>query len=94
VLKLSCTADDMKPLAEAAGFDPPVRKWKADERAEMLAELDAAYFLLYGIDRADAEYILSTFQGMKDESTAATFTHAPTQTQAILEAFDRLSAAK
>jgi len=71
VLKLSCTADDMKPLAEAAGFDPPVHKWKADERAEMLAELDAAYFPLYGIDRADAEYILSAFQGMKDESTAA-----------------------
>jgi hypothetical protein len=26
VLKLSCTANDMKPLAEAASFDPPVHK--------------------------------------------------------------------
>ena len=27
VLKLTCTADDMRPLAEAAGLDPPVHKW-------------------------------------------------------------------
>ena len=28
-----------------------------------MAELDAAFFLLYGIDRDDAEYILGTFSG-------------------------------
>jgi len=28
VLKLTCTADDMRPLAEAAGLDPPIHKWK------------------------------------------------------------------
>ena len=61
MLKLTCTADDMRPLAEAAGFDPPVHKWNPGERAELMAELDAAFFLLYGIDRDDAEYILSTF---------------------------------
>ncbi len=32
-----------------------------------MAELDAAYFHLYGIDRDDAEYILSTFKGIHDE---------------------------
>ena len=53
----------MKPLAEAAGMDPPVHKWNEGERAELAAELDAAYFLLYGIDREDVEYILSTFAG-------------------------------
>ncbi len=63
VLKLTCTSDDMRPLAEAVGFDPPVHKWKPDERAKLLAELDAAYFILYGIEREDVEYILSTFSG-------------------------------
>jgi hypothetical protein len=29
-----------------------------------MAELDAAYFILYRLDRADAEYILSTFKGI------------------------------
>jgi hypothetical protein len=57
----------MKPLAEAAGFDPPVHKWKPEERAQLMAELDAAFFILYGIDRDDIEYILSTFQGLRNE---------------------------
>ena len=55
----------MKPLAEAAGFDPPVHKWNDVECAELLAELDAAFFLLYGIDGKEVEYILGTFSGMK-----------------------------
>jgi hypothetical protein len=34
-----------------------------------MADLDAAYFHLYGIDRDDAEYILSTFKGIHEERT-------------------------
>jgi hypothetical protein len=34
-----------------------------------MAELDAAYFLLYGIERNDVEYILSTFAGLRKESS-------------------------
>ena len=75
VLKLTCTADDMVPLAEAAGFEPRIHKWKPQDRAELRAELDAAYFILYGIDRDDAEYILSTFKGTqrRDEAETGTF---------------------
>jgi Eco57I restriction-modification methylase len=62
VLKLTCTANDMKRLAEIAGFDPPIHKWNQGERAQIAAELDAAYFLLYGIGRNDVEYILRTFR--------------------------------
>ena len=69
VLKLSCTADDLRLLGEAAGFDPPVHKWNPRERAELIDELDAAFFHLYGIERDDAAYILSTFShaGKGDE---------------------------
>ncbi|MCG3129554.1 MAG: hypothetical protein FLDDKLPJ_00287 [Phycisphaerae bacterium] len=35
--------------------------WREQERVELRAELDAAYFHLYGIERDDVEYILSTF---------------------------------
>ncbi len=31
-----------------------------------MAQLDAAYFLLYGLPPDDAQYILSTFQGIQD----------------------------
>jgi hypothetical protein len=41
---------------------PHVWKWKDHERADLRAQLDAAYFHLYGISRDDAIYILSTFQ--------------------------------
>ena len=34
----------------------------------MQAQLDAAFFLLYGIKRPDVEYILSTFSGVRKES--------------------------
>ena len=67
VLKLSCTAEDMIPLAKACGFKGSrgdgVHIWKEQERRALRAELDAAYFHLYGISREDAEYMLSTFSG-------------------------------
>lgn len=67
VLKLSCTADDMIPLAKACDFaggrGDGVHIWKDEERAVLRAELDAAYFILYGVEREDAEYMLSTFTG-------------------------------
>jgi hypothetical protein len=67
VLKLTCTSNDMKPLAEATSFDSLVYKWNPTERLEIQAELDAAFFLLYGIKRDDLEYILSTFSGVRKE---------------------------
>jgi len=88
VLKLTCTAEDMRPLAEAAGFDPPIHRWDPTERAELMAELDAAYFHLYGIGRDDAEYILSTFTGTarRDEAEHGYFRTA----KLILAAYDEL----
>ncbi|HLB73406.1 MAG TPA: DNA methyltransferase [Sedimentisphaerales bacterium] len=68
VLKLTCTSNDMIPLAKAAGLKPPVHNWDPAERLDLMAELDAAFFLLYGIQRNDVEYILSTFAGLHDES--------------------------
>ena len=77
VLKLTCTAEDMLPLAEACDFkggsfkeyEGRLNKWDEAERAELMAELDAAYFHLYGIVREDAEYMLSTFKGIHEERT-------------------------
>lgn len=89
VLKLTCTAEDMWPLAEAAGFDPPVHKWNPTERAELLAELDAAFFLLYGIGRKDVEHILSTFSRMrrKEDEGGELFG----ADRSILDAYDQLA---
>ena len=65
VLKLSCTAEDMIPLAKACDFKGSegggIQKWREAERMQLRAELDAAFFHLYGVSREDAEYMLSTF---------------------------------
>ena len=77
VLKLTCTAEDMLPLADACGFASGsfqteyggrLNKWDEAERTDLMAQLDAAYFHLYSINRDDAQYILSTFKGIHDES--------------------------
>ncbi len=75
VLKLTCTAEDMLPLADACHFTSGsfqteyggrLNKWDEAERAELMADLDAAFFHLYGINRDDMEYILTTFKGIDD----------------------------
>jgi hypothetical protein len=45
------------------------RKRRVLMRAKLRAELDAAYFLLYGVSRPDVEYILSTFQGLSERES-------------------------
>src|SRR5437763_1604302 len=88
VLKLSCTAEDMIPLAQACAFKGSrgdgVHIWKDAERAELRAELDAAYFHLYGIKRDDVQYILSTFANTgltpQDERNTQTFLWSPGST--------------
>ena len=87
VLKLTCTSNDMLPLAEAAGFKEKVHKWKPSERDELTAELNAAYFVLYGLKRDDVEYILSTFQGLQKELPLL----GNTTTTRILQYYDKFT---
>jgi hypothetical protein len=81
----------MKPLAEAAGCTPPVTRWDPGERDQLQAELDAAYFLLYGIKRDDAAYILSTFQGQRPRGEEGP--ELFTRVNLVLDTYDRLWAA-
>jgi hypothetical protein len=101
VLKLTCTAEDMLPLADACEFTAGsfkteyggrLNKWDETERAELTAELDAAFFHLYGIERDDAEYVLSTFKGIHDPLPL--LPGGVSQAALILRKFDELSAAR
>jgi uncharacterized phage-like protein YoqJ len=90
VLKLTCTADDMRPLAEAAGFKEGVHKWNEIERQKLRAELDAAYFVLYELGREEVDYVLDQFQGVVKEDE---YHDRPgPMRSAILEAYDALQA--
>ena len=61
MLELTYTAHDMAPFARDLGYDGPPFVWDKEKRRHLRARLDALYFHLYGINRDDAEYILSTF---------------------------------
>ncbi|MFG3420586.1 Eco57I restriction-modification methylase domain-containing protein [Micromonospora sp. NPDC048063] len=61
VLELTYTAHDLAPYARDLGDDGPPFVWDPQRRELIRAELDAAYFHLYGLDREEVDYVLDTF---------------------------------
>ncbi len=90
VLRLTYTAHDMAPFARDLGYDGPPFAWNEEERRHLRARLDALYFLLYGLTKEDAEYVLDTFPIVRKEDEAA-FGHYRTR-DLILAYMNALSA--
>ena len=91
VLELSYTAYDMVSFANDLGdYGEPFR-WDEERRFLMRAELDAAFFKLYGIERADVDYIMETFPIVKrkDEQQYGVYRTK----QLILEVYDAMAEA-
>jgi hypothetical protein len=92
VLELTCAAWDMKPFARDLGDDGPPFRWDEERRFLMRAELDAAFFHLYRIDRDDVDYIMETFPIVKRKDIAA---HGTYRTKdKILDIYDAMAKAK
>ena len=75
VLKLTCTAEDMLPVADACAFTAGsfqaeyggrLNKWDEVERAELMAELDGLFAHLYGLTEEEFAYVLTTFPSVPD----------------------------
>ena len=78
----------MRPLAEAAAFKEGVHRWNEAERAQIRAELDAAFFILYDFTRDEINDVLDSFNGVVKEDEV----HGrpgPTR-RMILDAFDAM----
>jgi hypothetical protein len=90
VLELVYTAHDLKPFAEDLGEKGDPFPWDDKRRAVIRAELDAAFFHLYGISEADADYILETFPIVKskDEERFGTYRTK----EMILDCYRRMAA--
>ena len=91
VLELTYTAWDLEPFAKDVGYDGPPFRWDPARRFLLRAELDAAFFHLYGLDRDDTAYILDTFPIVRKNNEKA---HGEYRTKrVILEVYDAMAGA-
>ena len=89
VLELTYTAWDLEPFAKDVGYDGPPFRWDPARRFLLRAELDAAFFHLYGLNRDDSAYILDTFPIVRKNDEKA---HGEYRTKrVILEVYDAMA---
>ena len=91
VLELTYTAWDMRGFAVDLGDNAPPFRLDPERRPLMRAELDAAFFHLYGLDRDEADYIMGTFPVVKERDEKR-FGEYRTK-RLILEAYDAMAQA-
>ena len=91
VVELACTSADMHPLAAILGMGRVAFKWDASRRELIRAELDAAFFHLYGLAREEADYAMDTFPIVQRKDQQAYGDYRTKRL--ILERYDALSQA-
>ncbi|MFG2018267.1 Eco57I restriction-modification methylase domain-containing protein [Actinomadura geliboluensis] len=91
VLELTYTSWHLQAFAEDCGYHLPPFGWDEERRRLLRAELDAAFFHLYGIQRDDVDYIMETFPIVKKKDVA-TFGSYRTK-ELILEVYDAMEQA-
>ena len=75
VIELVYTAWDLKGLAidvkyiESDNYPKPPVQWDCSRRMVLQCELDALFFILYGMSREDTDYIMETFCIVKRKDT-------------------------
>lgn len=88
-LELSYTTYDMAGFARDHGDDGEPFRWDEERRFWLRAELDAAFFHLYGVPRHDVDYIMDTFRAFQNNDPER---FARTKT-AILDIYDAMAKA-
>jgi hypothetical protein len=91
VVELIYTATDVRPFATDLGWSGPPFTWDAPRRAQARAELDAAFFHLYGLGRDDVEHIMESFWIVRNRDEREHGTYRTKEL--ILEAYDAMAAA-
>jgi N-6 DNA Methylase len=91
IVELSYSNYEMKALADELRDASGPFRWDDERRAMLRAELDAAYFHLYGIVREDVEYVMDTFKVVRERDEKQ-FGEYRTK-RLILEVFEAMDAA-
>ena len=86
---LVSTSEDMRDALAEGGADADIFRWDPKARRAVRAEMDAACFHLYGVDRDDVDYIMETFPIVKRKDVAE-FGDFRTR-RMILEVYDAMA---
>ena len=91
VVELIYSSYEMEAFAADLGDDGSPFRWDKERRFGIRAELDAAFFHLYGIERDDVDYIMETFPIVKrkDEQQYGSFRTK----ELILDVYDAMAEA-
>ena len=91
VIRLVYTSVDMKHFAHDFGFGMNLKPfiWDSNERDIIKAELDAIFAFMYGYNRKELEYILSTFSRLRINELKE-FGEFKTK-KLVLEAYDKFN---
>ncbi len=71
VVKLSYTAHDLSEFAEDMGHKGGPYIWDEEDRLHTRCRLDALFFLLYGLDKDEASYVMDQFPIVKKDDEKA-----------------------
>ena len=93
VLELSFTAWDMEAFAHDLGDDGAPFQWDEERRTLIRAEVDAAYFHLYGLKWDEVEHVMDSFDTLRRrEEKPQNFGEFRTK-RLILERYDAMAEA-
>ncbi|WP_059015769.1 N-6 DNA methylase [Mycobacterium sp. M26] len=92
VLDLILDNAEMQSLAADFGRNVPSAPWEMEARRQRRAELEAALFRLYGLEREDVDYIMETFPITKRKDLAECGEYRTKRV--ILEIFDAMAEAE
>ncbi|MGV1005470.1 MAG: Eco57I restriction-modification methylase domain-containing protein [Candidatus Nanopelagicales bacterium] len=91
VLELSYTSWRLKPYADDLGDHGSPFHWDPERRALLRADLDAGFLHVYGLDRAEAEHVLDSFNVVR-KYEERDYGEYRTK-RLVLEAYDRMARA-
>jgi len=93
VLELTFATWDMHAFARDIGDDGPPFRWEEGRRTLIRAELDAAYFHLYGLKRDEVEHVMESFDALRRrEEKSQNFGEFRTK-RLILDRYDAMTKA-
>ena len=92
-LELDYTSWDIEAFARDMHDDGPPFRWDEERRTLIRAELDAAYFHLYGLERDEVDHVMDSFDALiRREEKPQNFGEFRTK-RLILERYDAMTEA-